>query len=289
MQGGCAHLRLYCVEGRDSYMYAPLLLPAAVCVGVLVLSAGGHVRAAGLPKAHWRTGSRGPGRRKVSEAGTSAPNFSRRSRADRQDAALSTHTPHHATPRHTIPHNMSSRNPPPWERNGRDRPPQRPPPSSTVPAKRSADPRSHGNDNAAKRSTNAAEEAWVADEDRFVLQQAKKKAALRVKGGRAKPIDWLAVTLRFIDPTKTIHDEEVGDHELDVQDPEGVLEGLDAEDLSELEKEIENYLTLETNRGNREYWSVSAAAGSHILGEGQERAGAVAAAGAGAAGIGTDR
>ncbi|KAJ4316657.1 hypothetical protein N0V94_005338 [Neodidymelliopsis sp. IMI 364377] len=149
---------------------------------------------------------------------------------------------------------MSSRNPPPWERNGRtDRPPQRPRPSSTVPAKRSADSRAH--EHASKRSTNAAEEAWVADEDRFVLQQAKKKAALRVKGGRAKPIDWLAVTLRFIDPTKSIHDEEVEDHELDVVDPEGVLEGLDVEDLSDLDKEIENYLTLETNRSNREYWS----------------------------------
>ena len=89
-----------------------------------------------------------------------------------------------------------------------------------------------------------------------MLQQAKKKAALRVKGGRAKPIDWLAVTLRFIDPTKSIHDEEVEDHELDVVDPEGVLEGLDATDLSDLEKEIENYLTLETNRSNRDYWSV---------------------------------
>ncbi|KAH6639139.1 mid region of cactin-domain-containing protein [Boeremia exigua] len=147
---------------------------------------------------------------------------------------------------------MSSRNPPPWERNGRDRPPQRPP-ASSVPAKRSADTRSH--DNAAKRSNNAAEEAWVADEDRFVLQQAKKKAALRVKGGRAKPIDWLAVTLRFIDPTKSVHEEEVEDHELDVQDPEGVLEALDAAELAELEKEIEHYLALETHRGNREYWS----------------------------------
>ncbi|KAF9690659.1 hypothetical protein EKO04_011536 [Ascochyta lentis] len=148
---------------------------------------------------------------------------------------------------------MSSRNPPPWERNGRDRPPQRAAPPSTVPAKRSAESRAH--EHAAKRSTNAAEEAWVADEDRFVLQQAKKKAALRVKGGRAKPIDWLAVTLRFIDATKSMHDEEVEDHELDVVDPEGVLEGLDAGDLSELEKEIEHYLTLETNRSNREYWS----------------------------------
>ena len=150
---------------------------------------------------------------------------------------------------------MSSRNPPPWERNGRDRPPQRPLPPSTIPAKRSAASRPH--DNASKRSTNAAEEAWVADEDRFVLQQAKKKAALRVKGGRAKPIDWLAVTLRFIDATKSVHDEEVEDHELDVQDPEGVLEGLDAAGLSDLEKDIENYLALETNRSNREYWSVS--------------------------------
>lgn len=89
-----------------------------------------------------------------------------------------------------------------------------------------------------------------------MLQQAKKKAALRVKGGRAKPIDWLAVTLRFVDPTKTILDEEVEDHELDIVDPEGVLEGLSEDELSELEKEIDNYLTLETNRSNRDYWNV---------------------------------
>ncbi|KAF1978898.1 hypothetical protein BU23DRAFT_577119 [Bimuria novae-zelandiae CBS 107.79] len=146
---------------------------------------------------------------------------------------------------------MSSRNPPPWRRD--DGPPQRPAPASTIPAKRAANPRSH--DHPSKRSTNAQEEAWVADEDRFVLQQAKKRAALRVKGGRAKPIDWLAVTLRFVDTTKTLMDEEVEDHELDVVDPEGVLEGLNQDDLSELEKEIENYLTLETSRSNRDYWT----------------------------------
>lgn len=149
---------------------------------------------------------------------------------------------------------MASREPP-W-RNERNRLPQRSAPSSTIPAKRSADTRAH--DHPAKRSTNAAEEAWVADEDRFALRQAKKKAALRVRGGRAKPIDWLAVTLRFIDPTeKNMLDEEVEDHELDVVDPEGVLEGLNNEALSELEKEIESYLTLETNRNNRDYWTVS--------------------------------
>jgi hypothetical protein len=151
---------------------------------------------------------------------------------------------------------MSSREAP-W-RSERNRLPQRTAPNSTIPAKRPADSRAHDHAHAAKRSTNAAEEAWVADEDRFVLQQAKKKAALRVKGGRARPIDWLAVTLRFIDPTeKSILDEEVEDHELDIVDPEGVLEVLNYDDLSELEKEIENYLTLETNRSNRDYWTVS--------------------------------
>lgn len=150
-----------------------------------------------------------------------------------------------------IPAEMTSRNPP-WRRD--DRAPQRPTPASTIPAKRPANQRSQ--DHPSKRSTNAQEEAWVADEDRFVLQQAKKRAALRVKGGRAKPIDWLAVTLRFVDTSKSLLDEEVEDHELEVVDPEGVLEGLKEADLAELEKEIETYLTLETSRSNRDYWTV---------------------------------
>lgn len=149
--------------------------------------------------------------------------------------------------KHTVA--MSSYNQPPWRRGENDRR------GPSIPSKRSADTRSH--DHPSKRSTNAQEEAWVADEDRFVLQQAKKRAALRVKGGRAKPIDWLAVILRFVDTNKTLLDEEVEDNELDVVDPEGVLEGLGEDDLSELEKEIENYLTLETSRSNREYWTVS--------------------------------
>jgi hypothetical protein len=159
---------------------------------------------------------------------------------------------------------MASANPPPW-RSERSSLPQRSAPSATIPAKRSADSRGHDKPNKRSANTaNAAEEAWVADEDRFVLAQAKKKAALRVKGGRAKPIDWLAVTLRFVDPTKELLDDEVEDHDLEVVDPEGVLEGLDARELSDLEKEIEHYLALETNRSNREYWSVRV--GIHVTG-----------------------
>lgn len=107
-----------------------------------------------------------------------------------------------------------------------------------------------------KRPADAQEAAWVADEDRFVLQQAKKKAAIRVKGGRAQPIDWLAVTLAVIDPDRNPLDDEVDEADLDLVDPEGVFEGQDAEQLAELEKGIDTYLALETNRSNQEYWNM---------------------------------
>ncbi|EKG13175.1 hypothetical protein MPH_09750 [Macrophomina phaseolina MS6] len=112
-------------------------------------------------------------------------------------------------------------------------------PASTIPSKRSAD---------------TQEEEWVAGEDRFVLQQAKKKAAIRVKGGRAKPVDWLAVTLRVIDGSQDVLDED-DDADLDIVDPEGVLESLDDKQMEELEKDIETYLVLETDRKNREFWN----------------------------------
>lgn len=99
------------------------------------------------------------------------------------------------------------------------------------------------------------EAAWVAGEDRFVLQQAKKKAEIRVKEGRAKPIDWLAVTLRFIDPSRDPFDDEIADSELDVVDPEGVFEGLTDLQLSVLEKDIDAYVALETNQTNADFWA----------------------------------
>jgi hypothetical protein len=113
---------------------------------------------------------------------------------------------------------------------------------STVPSKRSAD---------------ADEDRWVADEDRFVLQQAKKKAAIRVKGGRAQPVDWLAVALVVLDPERNPLDDEVDDGDLDLVDPQGVFEGLQDAQLAELEKGIDTYLALESSRSNQEYWNVS--------------------------------
>lgn len=108
-----------------------------------------------------------------------------------------------------------------------------------------------------KRPAEAQEAAWIADEDRFVLQQAKKKAVIRVKGGRAQPVDWLAVTLAVIDPEHNSLDDGAPDADLDLVDPEGVFESLQDAQLVELEKGIDTYLALETSRSNQEYWNVS--------------------------------
>lgn len=96
----------------------------------------------------------------------------------------------------------------------------------------------------------------MAEEDQFVLRQAKRKAALRVKAKRPKPIDWLAVTLSLIDPTKTVLDEEEDGADLEVADPEGILESLDQKQLQELETDIDTYLHLEHHPTNKEYWQV---------------------------------
>ena len=108
-----------------------------------------------------------------------------------------------------------------------------------------------------KRSADTQEAAWVAQEDQFVLKQAKKKAAIRVKEGRARPIDWLAVILRIVDPERDLLDDDFKDSELDVVDPDGILEGLDPSQLSELEKDIDIYLALERSQSNRNFWKVS--------------------------------
>ncbi|TAQ91576.1 hypothetical protein B7494_g8 [Chlorociboria aeruginascens] len=95
---------------------------------------------------------------------------------------------------------------------------------------------------------------WVSQEDNFVLKQAKKKADIRVREGRAKPVDWLAVILRVIDPDRDLLDDDEEAVQTDVVDPEGVFEGLNDAQFGELEADIDSYLALETNKKNKDYW-----------------------------------
>ncbi|KAK6438446.1 hypothetical protein LTR95_005362 [Oleoguttula sp. CCFEE 5521] len=117
------------------------------------------------------------------------------------------------------------------------------PRSSSIPTKRPAAP-------------DDAEAAWVADEDHFVLQQARKKAGIRVKSGRAAPIDWLVVTLALTDPDRDALDDDLEGEEFEAADPEGVFEGLSEKDLGDLEKGIDGYVVLEKGRREAKYWNM---------------------------------
>ncbi|KAK4658302.1 hypothetical protein QC762_100220 [Podospora pseudocomata] len=98
-------------------------------------------------------------------------------------------------------------------------------------------------------------EQFVADEDKFVLNQAKKKADIRVREHRAKPIDHLAFNLRFIDTDRDIFDDHDADAEISILGPEAVLESLGEAQLRELDEDIRSYHTLECNKKNKEYWT----------------------------------
>jgi hypothetical protein len=97
---------------------------------------------------------------------------------------------------------------------------------------------------------------WVSKEDEFVLKQSKKKAKIRVREGRAKFIDWLAVTLSAIDKSVDLKDDDAAEQRVDIIDPAGIFEGLSQSQLHELGKDIGVYLTLEADPTNRRYWSV---------------------------------
>jgi len=98
-------------------------------------------------------------------------------------------------------------------------------------------------------------EQFVAEEDKFVLKQAKKKADIRVREHRAKPIDFLAFNLRFIDDDRDVFDDDDGDVDIPLPAPEALLENLNEAQLKELDEDITSYDTLETNATNKEYWS----------------------------------
>ncbi|PHH89678.1 hypothetical protein CDD83_5508 [Cordyceps sp. RAO-2017] len=95
---------------------------------------------------------------------------------------------------------------------------------------------------------------FVADEDKFVLRQSKKKADIRVREGRAKPIDRLTFSLRYIDADRDVFDDDEGDLGIELQAPAAVVEELGADQLDELQSDIGTLLVLERDATNRQYW-----------------------------------
>ncbi|PHZ14626.1 uncharacterized protein RHIMIDRAFT_311880 [Rhizopus microsporus ATCC 52813] len=86
----------------------------------------------------------------------------------------------------------------------------------------------------------------------FHLEQAKKRAEIRIKEGRAKPIDLLAMNLRLAyEPDKV---EEDVDLEVDLDEPYTIFENLSLEETDELHKDIQMHLKLEKNEKLLLFW-----------------------------------
>lgn len=129
--------------------------------------------------------------------------------------------------------------------------------------RRSRSPPSTNYGSGRKRQHMGAEEErqlkeWVDGEDKFALRQAKKGAVIRIKEGRARPVDWLALNLQAIDKDKDVYDDSILDtRELDIPVPYAVIEGLGLNDVQKLESDVQEYLRLESSKFNRDFWEVS--------------------------------
>ena len=105
-----------------------------------------------------------------------------------------------------------------------------------------------------KRNADDHEASWIAEEDAFVLQQAYRKAQIRVKEGRPKPVDRLAVTIWMIDETRNPLDAEINDSELEVADAQLLLDSLDHNNLEALYKDLSIFTSLEVRDQNKDFW-----------------------------------
>ncbi|CAH2089950.1 unnamed protein product [Euphydryas editha] len=97
---------------------------------------------------------------------------------------------------------------------------------------------------AAARAREAAQfHSWARQEDTFHLQQARLRSQIRIRDGRAKPIDLLAWY---------VSSEQCVDA-LEMHEPYTYLNGLNAQDLEDLLEDIKVYKELEQN-ANQAYW-----------------------------------
>ncbi|KAI0291743.1 mid region of cactin-domain-containing protein [Russula brevipes] len=98
---------------------------------------------------------------------------------------------------------------------------------------------------------------WIAKDGDFQLEQERRRAAVRVKEKRAKAIDFLALNLRYVNPIDddTDDDPEEAGLEIDLDEPYNILDNLSPDQVHELHDDIENYLSLEKDEVNIEFWT----------------------------------
>eukprot|EP00039_Didymoeca_costata_P030511 m.29952 g.29952 ORF g.29952 m.29952 type:complete len:623 (+) comp8155_c0_seq1:61-1929(+) len=88
-------------------------------------------------------------------------------------------------------------------------------------------------------------EKWMGDEETFHLEQARMRSKIRIKDGRAKPIDILA------DYAHSLSSPEQA--EFNLSEPYAIFVGLELEDVEDLYEDIKIYEQLEQN-DTPEFW-----------------------------------
>lgn len=82
---------------------------------------------------------------------------------------------------------------------------------------------------------------WVAKEDDFHLEQSRRRAAIRIRENRAKPIDLLAINLKWADPMVGQKKKKVKGKGKEKERANGELgDGMDTEGEDEDEDEDED-------------------------------------------------
>ncbi|NWZ68759.1 CATIN protein, partial [Acrocephalus arundinaceus] len=84
---------------------------------------------------------------------------------------------------------------------------------------------------------------WEEQEERFHLQQAKLRSKIRIRDGRAKPIDLLA---KYI----SAEDDDLA---VEMHEPYTFLNGLTVSDMEDLVEDIQVYMELEQGK-NVDFW-----------------------------------
>ncbi|KAF9936786.1 hypothetical protein BGZ75_008949 [Mortierella antarctica] len=124
------------------------------------------------------------------------------------------------------------------------------------------------------RMQRASEQAqlgdWQAQEEEFHLKQAKRRAEIRIKSNRAKPIDILAMNIKLIagnnDEKEDEEEEDIG-LEIDVEEPYTIFDNLALDEIQELSHDIKFYLSLDKDENSVEFWTAMLIVCEDKLGE----------------------
>jgi hypothetical protein len=110
--------------------------------------------------------------------------------------------------------------------------------------------------------------AWLAQEDDFMLIQAKKRAVIRVREGRPKPIDAFVINLKLIEEDerpRILGDDEIEGDEFYITDPDDIIkvhlsrrcsnrQTLSVQEMTELKEDIKEYIGMEKSKRNKDFW-----------------------------------